>query len=89
MDVLNMLLCPSIRCAYPTISEFPTPLPDMLHCHYTGTIYFHKLAVDFHWLDAFCPEKKNEFQIAHVPLSIRSILSPLFSRRCASVLCLR
>jgi hypothetical protein len=45
--------------AYPTLSEFLTPFPHVLHCHYTGTTDWLKLTLDFHELDVFHPEDTN------------------------------
>jgi hypothetical protein len=47
-----------VRYAYPNISDFPTQLPHMLHCHYTGTTHCHKITVTFHGLDAFAHKKR-------------------------------
>jgi hypothetical protein len=84
IDVLNMLggcgWPPTplfVRYADPNISEFPTPPPYMLHCHYTETINCLERKVDFNRLGAFCPEKTN--------CRLHFFLCPLaqFARHCS------
>jgi hypothetical protein len=56
----------------------PDTTPAHLDCHYSGTMDCHKITVDFHGLDVFCPEKKTSYRC-------HFILCPLiqYGRNCS------